>query len=344
MKVGYVYDSIYLKHDTGTHPENAQRLEAIIAYLEKAGTLPKLALIKPRPATIDEIAQVHHRQHITHIQEVALRGGGWLDVDTIMSADSYDAALYAAGGVISATDAVMAGEVSSIFALVRPPGHHSTRQQAMGFCLFNNIAIATKHALNKYQLERIAIVDFDVHHGNGTQEAFYDNPQVSYVSTHQHPHYPGTGVMEEIGSGKARGNIINIPLPIGCGDGGYSLVYEQIMMPAVRRFKPQLMMVSAGYDAHWADELSMMQLSVTGFAKIVKTIRQLAEELCQGRVVLTLEGGYNLKAVTESVKATFDVLLGNEKIEDSLGQSPYRVATPPLTPLIEALKKIHDLP
>jgi len=214
----------------------------------------------------------------------------------------------------------------------------------MGFCLFNNIAIATKYAINKYKLERVAIIDFDVHHGNGTQEAFYDNPQVSYVSTHQHPHYPGTGMMEETGSGKAKGNIVNIPLPVGCGDAEYSLVYEQIVAPAVRRFKPQLIMVSAGYDAHWADELSMMQLTVTGYASIVKAIRGLAEELCQSKIVLTLEGGYNLRALAESVKGAFDILLGSENIEDTVGPPPYRVATPNITTVVEAIRKLHDLP
>jgi len=344
MKVGYVYDPIYLRHDTGPHVEAPQRLEAILAHLEKTGLKQKLTHVAPCPATIDEIALVHHRQYIAHIQEMALRGGGWLDVDTLMSADSYDAALCAAGGVISGADKVMTGELNSAFALVRPPGHHATYQQAMGFCLFNNIAIAAKYAINKYNLDRIAIIDFDVHHGNGTQEAFYEDPRVSYISTHQHPHYPGTGTIEETGSGKGKGNIVNVPMPIGCGDSEYSLVYEQIVRPAVRRFKPQLIMVSAGYDAHWADELSMAQLSVTGFARITRTIRELAEELCQGRLVLTLEGGYNLRALAESVKATFDALLGSEKIEDTLGPPPYRVATPNPATLIEALKKLHDLP
>ena len=343
MKVGYVYDPIYLRHDTGPHVEVHQRLEAILAHLEKTGLKQKLTHVAPRPATIDEIALVHHRQYIAHIQEMALRGGGWLDVDTLMSADSYDAALYAAGGVITGADRVMTGELNSAFALVRPPGHHATYQQAMGFCLFNNIAIAARYALNRYSLDRIAIIDFDVHHGNGTQEAFYEDPKVSYISTHQHPHYPGTGTIEETGSGKGKGNTINVPMPIGCGDSEYALVYEQIVKPAVRRFKPQLIMVSAGYDAHWADELSMEQLSVTGFARIMRTIRELAEELCQGRLVLTLEGGYNLRALAESVKATFDALLGSEKIDDTLGPPPYRVAAPNPATLIEAVKKLHDL-
>lgn len=343
MKVGYVYDPIYLRHDTGPHVEVHQRLEAILTHLEKTGLKSKLTHVPPREATFDEIALVHTRQHICRIQEMALRGGGWLDVDTLMSADSYDAALYAAGGVITGVDKVMTGELNSVFALVRPPGHHATREQAMGFCLFNNVAIGARYALNKYGLDRIAIIDFDVHHGNGTQDAFYEEPKVAYISTHQHPHYPGTGTIEETGSGPAKGNIINVPMPIGCGDSDYATVYEQIVKPAVRRFKPQLVMVSAGYDAHWADELSMEQLTVTGYAGIVRAIRELAEELCQEHVVLTLEGGYNLRALSESVKGTFDVLLGSEKVEDTLGPPSYRVARPHLTSLIDSIKKLHDL-
>ena len=201
MKVGFVYDPIYLKHDTGDHPENARRLETITSHLNKTGLKTQLTLIKPRPATIEELSLVHHERHISYIREAAQRGGEWLaaglTADTIMSTDSYEAALYAAGGVIKATEAVINDKVNSAFALVRPPGHHATAQQAMGFCLFNNLAIAAKDALARYKLERILIIDFDVHHGNGTQDAFYDNPQVLYISTHQYPHYPGTGSIEE---------------------------------------------------------------------------------------------------------------------------------------------------
>ncbi len=341
MKVGIVYHPIYLKHDPGPHPESPRRLEAIIFHLEQTGLKQQLTPIEPRPATIDEIAMVHHRQHISHIQEISLRGGGWLDPDTIMSADSYEAALYAAGGLIEATAAVINGEVNSAFALVRPPGHHAIFQRAMGFCLFNNIAIAARYALTRY--ERVLIIDFDVHHGNGTQEAFYDNPQAVYISTHQFPHYPGTGSIEEIGSGAARGTTVNIPLPAGSGDPEYRQVFTRIVVPVARRFKPQLILVSAGYDPHWADELAMMEVSTTGFARMVKTIRKLADELCDGRLVLTLEGGYDLTALATSVKATFDVLLGKTKIEDPLGKSRCRRSAPDIAPLMQKIREIHNL-
>jgi acetoin utilization deacetylase AcuC-like enzyme len=342
MAVGYVYNPVYLKHDTAQHVENAVRLEAIIAHLEKTGLKEQLTLIKPRPATIEEVALVHQREYIKGIEEMAQRGGGWLDPDTVMSAGSYEAALYAAGGVIRAVAAVQNGEVASAFALVRPPGHHATSRQAKGFCLFNNIAIATEYALAEYKLERILIIDFDVHHGNGTQEAFYHNPRVMYISAHQSPFYPGTGGFEETGGGAAKGTTINIPLPAGGGDGEYLAVFEQIIVPAARRFKPQLIMVSAGYDNHWADPLAMMQVSVSGFGQMVGIIKGLADELCGGRLVFTLEGGYNLEALAASVKATFDVLLGNST-SDPLGQPPHSFGVVNIDRLIEVVREIHKL-
>jgi len=232
---------------------------------------------------------------------------------------------------------------SSAFALVRPPGHHATYKRAMGFCLFNNVAIATKYALANYKLERILIVDFDVHHGNGTHTAFYDNPHVLYLSTHQYPFYPGTGSIEETGSGVAEGTTINIPLPVGSGDTEYLEVYEQIIIPAAMRFKPQLILVSAGYDAHWADRLALMRVSVTGFAQMVGIIKELGDKLCGGRLVFSLEGGYNLRALATSVKATFDMLLGNTAIEDPLGQASAGFEVPNIAPLIKKIKEIHNL-
>ncbi len=343
MKVGFVYDPIYLKHDTGQHVENANRLRAIMRFVERTGPWQQLVPVIPGAATVEDVSLVHDRQYISYVREVVEESGGWLDPDTVVSPDSYEVARYAVGGVIKATEVVMAGELDSVFALVRPPGHHATAQQAKGFCLFNNVAIATKYALNRYNLERIAIIDFDAHHGNGTQEAFYNEPRVLYVSTHQYPHYPGTGRIDETGEGVAKGTTVNIPLPAGCGDDEYQEVFEQIVVPVVRRFSPQLVMVSAGYDAHWTDELAMMQVTITGFAQIVKVITGLATELCGGRLVLSLEGGYNLTALSSSVRATFDVLVGNADIFDKLGKSPFGVEAPDITSLIEEVKEIHNL-
>ena len=342
MKVDYVYDPIYLEHNTGQHVENAGRLEAIISHLEETGLKQRLSYISPRAATIKEIALVHHEHYIAHIQAVAKKGGGWLDADTVMSSGSYQAALYAAGGLIRATEMVLS-EGGSAFALVRPPGHHATATQAMGFCLFNNVAIAAKYALNKFTLERLAIIDFDVHHGNGTSGAFYDDPRVLYVSTHESPLYPGTGSIEETGRGEAKGTTVNIPLPAGSGDAEYLEVFEQIIVPVVKRFGPQLILVSAGYDAHWSDGLALMQVSVTGFARMAGIIKALADELCSGYLVFTLEGGYNLTALAASVKATFDVLLGNTSIEDPVGEPQAGFTPPDITSLVESIKRIHNL-
>ncbi len=342
MKVGYVYDPVYLKHDTGQHPESAARLEAIISHLEQTGLKQELVPIEPRAASVEELSLVHDRQYIQHIRDTAERGGGWLDPDTVMSPASYEAAVYAAGGAITATDAVIGGRVSSAFALVRPPGHHATPRQAMGFCLFNNLAIAAGYALSRHKLERLAIIDFDVHHGNGTQDAFYDDPRVLYVSTHEYPFYPGTGSIHETGSGQAKGTKVNIPLPAGSGDGEYIEVFEQIIMPAVRRFRPRLILVSAGYDACWADELALMRVSVNGFARMTEIITGLAGEICESRLVFCLEGGYNLQALAFSVAATFNVLLGRE-FSDPLGQSPRVHPAPDITRLVEEIREVHAL-
>lgn len=343
MKVGFVYDPIYLKHDTGQHPENANRLLAVMRYLERTGPWQRLIHVKPEAATIEELSLVHEEGYISEVRELAEKGGGQLDADTVMSADSYKAAIYAAGGVIKAADAVMKGDMDSVFALVRPPGHHATASRGMGFCLINNVAVAARNALHNYGLERIAIIDFDVHHGNGTQDAFYSNPRVLYISIHQYPHYPGTGRMDETGEGAARGTTLNIPLPAGCGDKQYKEAFEQVINPAVCRFKPELIMVSAGYDGHWSDGLASMQLSITGYSQMIETIQQIADESCGGRIVLSLEGGYNLTALSASVRATLEVLLGDKDIEDKLGQLPFEVEAPDITALVQRLKEIHNL-
>jgi len=344
MKTGYVYDSIYLGHDTTSrHPEAAQRLEAILSRMDVSGLKKRLIHIPPRPATIKELAQVHRESYITDIREAAEKGRRRLDADTVISEESYKAAIYAAGGVIAAVEAVMEGRVDNAFALVRPPGHHATRQHAMGFCLFNNVAVAARYALDRCNLERILIVDFDVHHGNGTQEAFYEEPRVLYISAHQYPHYPGSGTIEEIGSGQGKGSNINIPLPAGSGDEEYRQVFEQIVIPAARRFAPGLILVSAGYDTHWADQLSMMRVSVSGFGWMVKTIRELAEELCGGKLTLTLEGGYSLDALAAAVEATFKMLLGETDIADMIGPSPEKNTPPDISPLVGRVKAIHGL-
>ncbi len=342
MKAGLVYDPIYLEHDTGKHPENSQRLVAIMSHLEKTGTKEKVTLLSPRAATVEELEMVHAPEYISQIKSRAADGGGWLDPDTVMCPKSYEAALYAAGGLLTAVEAVMKGEVDSAFALVRPPGHHATRNRAMGFCIFNNVAIAAKFAMDNFNLSRVLIVDFDVHHGNGTQDTFYADSKVLYFSTHQYPFYPGTGSINQVGSGKGEGLTVNFPMTAGWGDEEYLRAFNEVLLPIAQRFQPQLILVSAGFDPHWADNLAMMQVSVTGFAQMVEVLKELAAELCQGRLVLTLEGGYNLQVAASSVKATFDVLLDSPEIVDPLGKSP-RGKSGGFEEHIEQIKRIHHL-
>jgi acetoin utilization deacetylase AcuC-like enzyme len=260
-----------------------------------------------------------------------------------MSSASYKVALYAVGGILNAVDAVMERKVDSAFGLVRPPGHHATRTRAMGFCLFNNIAIAARQSLRKYSLDRVLIVDFDVHHGNGTQDAFYDDPAVLYFSTHLYPFYPGTGSINEVGVGKGVGTTVNVPLPARCGDEEYSQVFQQILVPLAHRFQPQLILVSAGYDAHWLDPIGSMQLSVSGFAQMTQILQRLALKLCQGRLVFALEGGYHIPALARSIQATLGVLLGEVEVDDPLGQPQQSGKTPAVEAIIQQVKTLHRL-
>jgi acetoin utilization deacetylase AcuC-like enzyme len=343
MKAGLVYDPIYLEHDTGDHVENSRRLVEALSYLKETGIKEKLACLPPRPASLKELEMIHTPEYISYVKSKAVKGGGWLDPDTVMSPKSYEAALYATGGVLAAVEAVMKGEVDNAFALVRPPGHHAIRDRAMGFCIFNNVAIAAKFALSKFNLKRVLIADFDVHHGNGTQDAFYADPQVLYFSTHQYPFYPGTGWMDETGTGEGEGTTVNFPMAVGWGDEEYLRAFNEVLVPVARRFQPQLILVSAGFDAHWADGLAMMRVTITGFAQMAMILKELAAELCQGRLIFTLEGGYNLKVVASSTKAVFDVLLGNSGIDDPVGKAPVARKPEGFGEHIKAIKRIHHL-
>lgn len=341
MSTAYVYDAIYLEHNLPSHPENARRLEHILSVLEAEGMLARLELLEPRPATVEELQRIHTPALIQQIQRVAQAGGGHLDMDTYASARSYDAALMAAGGLVRAVEAVLAGEIDNGFALVRPPGHHATPTRAMGFCLFNNVAVAARAALAGGKVERVFIADFDVHHGNGTQDSFADDPAIFYFSTHQYPYYPGTGHWQEIGYGSGEGTLLNVPLPTQVGDAGYAQIFAELVWPLAERFRPDLILVSAGYDAHWNDPLAHMNLSLTGYAWLTQELVRMAEELCAGRIVLTLEGGYQLDVLAYGVLNSFYALLGEDIIADPLGPSPY--AERPVDALIARLKEVHHL-
>ena len=343
MKAGLVYDPIYLEHDTGDHVENSRRLVEAMSYLKETGIREKLISLPARPASLEELKMIHAPEYVSYVKSKAEKGGGWLDPDTVMSPKSYAAALYAAGGVLVAVEAVMKGKVDNAFALVRPPGHHATHDRAMGFCIFNNVAIAGEFALSKFNLNRVLIADFDVHHGNGTQDAFYADPKVLYFSTHQYPFYPGTGWMDETGTGKGEGTTVNFPMAAGWGDEEYLRAFNEVLVPVARRFQPQLILVSAGFDAHWADHLAMMKVTITGFAQMTRILKELAAELCQGRLVFTLEGGYNLRVVASSIKATFDVLLGNSEIDDPLGKASAATKPGGFDEHIATIRRIHHL-
>lgn len=336
MITGYVFHPSCLDHDTGAgHPETAARLEAVMSRLKSDGLLGRLVPVAARRATEAEISAVHSRGYISRVKEICAAGGGWLDADTPVSPKSCQAAEYAAGGAVAAVEAVMGGTegIASCFALVRPPGHHAFAGAGGGFCLYNNIAVAAQYAQSRYGLRRLAIIDFDVHFGNGTAAIFEDDPGVLYISTHQFPHYPGGGDIDDTG----KGSRVSIPLPEGCGDDEYLSLFDEVIIPAARRFKPELLLVSAGFDAHLDDPLAGMNVSTAGFAGIAGRIKRLADETCGGRIVLCLEGGYNLEALAASVSATFKVLLG-----EVVDLSP-RLVPPRLAGLAAALQQRRRL-
>jgi len=341
MDTAYVYDPIYLKHDLPSHPENARRLKRILSTLEEEGILARLRSLEPRPATVEELQRVHTPEHIERVQRKAQTGGGYLDPDTYVCSRSFDAALMAAGGIVRAMEVVLAGEIDNAFALVRPPGHHATATRAMGFCLFNNVAVAARAALAESKVRRVFIADFDVHHGNGTQDAFASDPAVFYFSTHQYPHYPGTGHWSETGHGAGEGTVLNVPLPPGVGDAGYAQVFSELVWPLAERFRPGLILVSAGYDAHWSDPLAQMNLSLTGYAWLEQELVRMAGRLCSGRIVFTLEGGYQLDVLACGVLNAFYAMLGEDTIADPFGPSPHPER--PVDALVARLKEVHGL-
>ncbi len=296
-----IWSDRYLDHDTGSHPESPERIAAIGRALRNAGMFDNRTVLSPEPAALDSILAVHAPHVVDLVQRAAHQGGAWLDADTYVSSESYDVALLAAGAACQAVDTVITGNAPRAFAFVRPPGHHAEPDRAMGFCLFNNIAIAAEHALNAHGLERVAIVDWDVHHGNGTQAAFWRRPDVLFISLHQYPFYPGSGSSAERGAGSGEGYTLNIPLPAGSTNEVYLSRMTDTVIPALHAFAPDLLLVSAGFDAHTDDPLAMMRVTTDAFADWASLLRDAAGEICNGRMALLLEGGYNLRALGESV-------------------------------------------
>ena len=310
-KTGLVYHPAYLEHDMGSgHPESPNRLRAIMQQLEQSGTMARLTRIEPRKAEEEWITLVHTPGYVASLNRHApVSGRVSLDPDTSMSPGSLNAAYLAAGGALAAVDAIMATQVDHVFCAVRPPGHHAEAGRAMGFCLFNNVAIAARYVQKKYGLSRVLIVDWDVHHGNGTQHSFEDDPSVLFFSTHQYPHYPGTGRGTERGIGAGEGLTINVPMEAGEGDEEYHEIFQKALVPAAHDFRPEFVIISAGFDAHRDDPLAGMGLTEAGYADLTGIVAGIATRHAHGRLLSSLEGGYNLTALAGSVDAHIKALI-----------------------------------
>jgi acetoin utilization deacetylase AcuC-like enzyme len=315
MATGLVTHPDYLRHDAGRgHPESPERLKAIEAHLHTTGLMDQVtavAVAHPDEITlapwIDAVHAPGYREALH--RAVPTQGTRYLDADTGLSPGSWPAALTAAGGMLSAVDAVMSGRVTNAFCAVRPPGHHAESGRGMGFCLFNNVAIAARYLQRHHHIGKVAIVDWDVHHGNGTQEIFYDDPTVLYVSMHQHPLYPGTGAESETGKGAGKGFTLNCPMPAGRDDDDYAAVFVKTVIPALKAFGPDFILISAGFDAHRDDPLAGMHVTEAGFGEFTRLVRQVADQSAHGRIVSCLEGGYNLPALARSVQSHLTALL-----------------------------------
>ena len=306
---GFLYGDIYLKHHTGAgHPERPERLTAIVERFQQRGL--RLVQLKPAPAALEWITAVHAPQYVERVKKDCQSGLGYVDTsDAPVSSDSYEVAVAAVGGVLGAVDAVMAGRIKNAFCAVRPPGHHSLTNHAMGFCLFNNVAIAARYIQQKHKLAKVLIVDWDVHHGNGTQATFYPDPTVFYFSIHQSPFYPGTGDAQETGEGRGAGFTLNVPLSAGCGDAEYKKAVEERLLPAAAAFKPDFVLISAGFDAAKGDLLGQMKVTPEGYAALTRVVKGIAERYSQGRLVSILEGGYALEGLAASAEAHVRVLM-----------------------------------
>jgi acetoin utilization deacetylase AcuC-like enzyme len=310
MAVGLIYHAAYLTHDTGSHPENARRLQSILSAVDEDPALSKnLLRITPEPARREEISRCHREDLIHHVESFCNRGELYLDADTRISAESFAVARLAAGAAVAAVDAVMSEEGGRAFGLIRPPGHHATIANAMGFCLFNNAAIAARYAQWKYGVERVLIVDWDVHHGNGTQDIFWTDPSVFYFSTHQFPYYPGTGSTGERGAKKGEGYTLNVPLRAGTSAHDHREAFRDALHEIERRFPPDLTIISAGFDSRRGDPLGGLMLEDSDFAEMTKDLLRLAEKHGAGRIIGLLEGGYNLQLLGGSVKSHLQALL-----------------------------------
>jgi acetoin utilization deacetylase AcuC-like enzyme len=342
-RTGIVKDRRYMEHvmDPG-HPESPERLREIYQGIEEEEMKGRvLGKVKPRPATREELERVHSPAYIDLIASTAGKPSVRLDGDTSTCAKSYEIALLAAGGLLELIKVVMQGKLNNGFALVRPPGHHAERNRAMGFCLFNNIAIGAHYAIKNFSLQRILIVDWDVHHGNGTQNSFYEDPRVLYFSTHRYGFYPGTGAPTEVGRGQGEGYTINVPLSPGVGDAAYGIIFENVLKPIALEYQPQLILVSAGFDTHYKDPLGGMDVTERGYARMTQILMEIAEATTQGKLALTLEGGYNVISQRWSVKAVLEELSQALPLEKGDLLEREKAYLPKIEPFILQLKEIQ---
>lgn len=300
-KTSFLYNPLFLKHETEPHPENPGRLEAIVGKIKGTHIHQNLIFTEPRKATPEQIARNHDAGYIERVREAWNSGSRNLDADTVISQESYEAAALAAGSGLTAVDMVVDKDVDNAFCAVRPPGHHAEQDHAMGFCLFNNVAIAARYAIEERDLNRVFIFDWDVHHGNGTQHSFYNDPSVYYASAHQYPFYPGTGDEDETGTGDGLGTTLNFPMRAYSGDEDYLDRVENKLIPEMMGFKPDLIIISAGFDAHHRDPLANIEITTECFGQMTQKIKQAADEVCSGRLISMLEGGYDYQALSDSV-------------------------------------------
>jgi acetoin utilization deacetylase AcuC-like enzyme len=343
MTTIYATHPRYTEHDFPGHPENAERIRAVWQGLDDSGVAARMQRVQPQPVDTDRVLAVHTAEYLDVLRRVdAGDRTTFLDPDTYAGPDALTIALLSAGGAVEAVDAVLGGSADNALAAIRPPGHHALAGRAMGFCLLGNIAIAVRHAQNRYGVERVLIVDYDVHHGNGTEAMFYDDPSVLYISTHQYPFYPATGAATDVGVGPGTGYTVNIPLPAGSGDATYATVFEQIIWAAAERFEPQLILVSVGFDAYWDDPLAGMQLTLSGYSHLAGEVIRMAQRLCGGKIVFLLEGGYNLDALRYGASNIGRLLLG-EPPTDPLGSPPLTRPEPDIAGLVTQLQSLHRL-
>ncbi len=339
--VVYVTHPRFAEHDFPNHPEHAGRIKAVWKAFQEAGLLEKMQIKEATEAPTESIAAVHTPAHLAILEKIANQKHLiMIDADTYALPESYELARLSAGAVINAVENVFSHPKTAAIAACRPPGHHAVAERAMGFCLLSNVAIAARYAQKTYGIKKVLIVDFDVHHGNGTEAIFYQDPSVFFISTHQYPLYPGTGALEDTGTGKGLGTTLNIPLPRAGGDQAYTQVFDEVILPAAKRYQPELVIVSAGFDAHWSDPLAGMRLSLQGFAGLCERLIDLSQDVCGGKIVFAMEGGYNLDALAGGMSNIARLLLGETPV-DALGPAP-KSPEPDITHLIAELKAFHE--